>query len=365
MSGFITVRMRNGMISRRRTLMSRSSNPRNEPQYSRKLVTQVPPRQLDEHRFERGFADRNVAQVVASDADDFRKQSAAAIGEDDQPGIGVFHRSHAGQATETLAEAVVEGALQLQVKYLLRAHAALQLLGSTAHQNFAVVDDGDPAAKHVRLFHVMSSEDDGDPTLSEFADDVPQCQTCLRVEAGTGLVEKEHFGFVGDGARDLHSLRESAGERSYRGLGFFRELEQFQQLGCSFGRLRVRDSKVAAMEVEILPNRALTIEGVELGDHAHEAPRFRRVFHNIDAGDGHPPRGGQGARGTHADGGAFACSVGPEQAEQLAALDGEVDALDGFDRRLAGIGLDELLDVDDRVAGHVYGSPMCCWWNPK
>ena len=32
---------------------------------------------------------------------------------------------------------------------------------------------------------------------------------------------------------------------------------------------------------------------------------------------------------------------GPEQAEELAALDGEVDALDGLDRHLAGIGLGE------------------------
>jgi len=46
----------------------------------------------------------------------------------------------------------------------------------------------------------VGGEDNGDPTLSEFANDVPQCQTRLGIESRAGLVEKQNFRLVRNGA---------------------------------------------------------------------------------------------------------------------------------------------------------------------
>ena len=88
-----------------------------------------------------------------------------------------------------------------------------------------MIDDGDTLAQLVGFFHVMGGQDNGDPTLLKFADDVPQCQTRLRIEACTGLIQEEHFGIVGDGASDLDPLREAAGKGLNKCLGGLGQLE--------------------------------------------------------------------------------------------------------------------------------------------
>ena len=188
------------------------------------------------------------------------------------------------------------------------------------------------------------------PTLSEFANDVPQCQTCLGIESCAGLVEKQHLGIVRNGPRNLHALRKAARQRAARTTWHVSvslnssssSLDRFADSACG-------NSEVTAMKVQVLVHGALPVEGVELRHDAHVATGLGRMFDHVDAGDGDAARGGQRTRGAHADGGALAGSVRTEQAEQFSALDREVDAFDGLDRRLAGIGLYQLLDVDNCV----------------
>ena len=88
----------------------------------------------------------------------------------------------------------------------LRPYAALQVLGRATDENLAVIDDGHSPAELVGFFHVVGGQHDGNPTLSELANDVPQCQTRLRIEARARLVEETVLGIVGDSACDLHPL---------------------------------------------------------------------------------------------------------------------------------------------------------------
>ena len=63
-----------------------------------------------------------------------------------RPGGRCFHRGDTRKRSEASAQAVGARVLQLQLEHPLRADAALELFRRAAHQDFSVVDDGDPAA---------------------------------------------------------------------------------------------------------------------------------------------------------------------------------------------------------------------------
>ena len=70
---------------------------------------------------------------------------------------------------------------------------ALQLVGRSLDDHAAVVDDGQPVGKAVRLVEVVRRQQDGQLLDRRQAGDlVPHLGTGLRVEAGGGLVEEEH-----------------------------------------------------------------------------------------------------------------------------------------------------------------------------
>ena len=72
----------------------------------------------------------------------------------------------------------------------------------------------------------------------------------------------------------------------------------------------------------------LHVEGVVLGHHADPALHPDRVGHHVQAGHPGPSAGGQDQGGEHADGGGLARAVRPEQPEELAGADGQVDTAD-------------------------------------
>jgi hypothetical protein len=72
------------------------------------------------------------------------------------------------------------------------------------------------------------------------------------------------------------------------------------------------------------------------------------------SGDG----GGAGVRagegGQDVDGGGLAGAVGAEDAEELAAVDGEAEVVEGVDGAVTGaVGLRDVVEHDDRVVGVV------------
>jgi hypothetical protein len=145
-------------------------------------------------------------------------------------------------------------------------------------------------------------------------------------------------------------LRQATRQGFHERLGTLRQLEQLQQFVGSLRRFRMRDSEIPAVEVQVLIHRALPVKGIELGDDAHVAPGLRGMLDHINTGDDDAARRRQRARRAHADGGALARAIRTEEAEQLSALDRQVDSPYGFDRHLAWIGLCQFLDIDDCFA---------------
>ena len=68
----------------------------------------------------------------------------------------------------------------------------LSFAGRVEREEPAVVDDGQPVAELVGLLHVVGREEDRLAVDVELAEDLPQRDAALRVEAGGRLVEEQH-----------------------------------------------------------------------------------------------------------------------------------------------------------------------------
>ena len=163
----------------------------------------------------------------------------------------------------------------------------LQGVGRVADEHLAVVDDREPSAEQVGLFHVVRREQDRRAGPVELADRLPQREAALRVETRGRLVEEQHVGTMGDRPRDLQPLRHAARERVRRRLGAVRELELLEQLVCPDLRRPRAPSEVPAVVDEVLDDGARAVERVELRHHSDAPAHGRRVRDDIDASDAH------------------------------------------------------------------------------
>ena len=108
--------------------------------------------------------------------------------------------------------------------------AGLEALGGVEREQLAVVDDGDPIAELVGLFHVVRREHDGLALRVELAHDVPQREAALRVEARGRLVEEEHIGIVEDRPGDHQPLGHAARQLGHVGASPVGEAELLEHL---------------------------------------------------------------------------------------------------------------------------------------
>src|SRR5918999_969788 len=62
----------------------------------------------------------------------------------------------------------------------------------------AVVHDRDAIGQSLRLFHVVSGQENRPPSRLERLDQVPHLPSCLRIETGRRFVEKDELGIADD-----------------------------------------------------------------------------------------------------------------------------------------------------------------------
>src|SRR3989304_5380338 len=65
--------------------------------------------------------------------------------------------------------------------------------GRTESDHLAAVDDRHPVTESLRLFHVVSGQQQRAPSPAQALDDLPDLAPRLGVEAGRGRVEKEQL----------------------------------------------------------------------------------------------------------------------------------------------------------------------------
>ena len=146
----------------------------------------------------------------------------------------------------------------------------LQILGRSLGDDAAVVDDGEPVAQGVGLVHVVGGEDDGFAEAVVIADDLPQQQARLRIEAGAGLVEEQHFGIVHHGAGDGEALHHAAREGAGHVVGAVGELELLEQLGGAPLALAGALAEVGAVEQQDFARGEGEIQVGPLRHHADQ-----------------------------------------------------------------------------------------------
>ena len=119
----------------------------------------------------------------------------------------------------------------------------------------------------------------------QLADDVPQREPALRVEARGRLVEEQHVGVVHDRPGDHQPLRHAARQLVDVGAGPVGEpelLEQLAGLAVCFARVH---AEVATVEEEVLGDVERTVEGVRLRHDADHLLGGRGLGDHVDAAD--------------------------------------------------------------------------------
>src|SRR2546426_11358704 len=89
-----------------------------------------------------------------------------------------------------------------------------------------MINDGKALAQDVGLFHVMGGQQDSFATVVVLADYLPEKQSGLRVQAGTGLVQEKDLWIVHHGARNGETLHHATGESTDHLIGAVRSEER-------------------------------------------------------------------------------------------------------------------------------------------
>ena len=227
------------------------------------------------------------------------------------------------------------------------ADALLQCGRRVEGEDPAVVHDGYPLAELVGLLHVVGGEQDGLAFAVQLTEQVPQGEPALRIEARCRLVEEKHRGAVEDGPRHHEPLRHPPGQCVHRRLGPLGQLELVKQLIGGLPRCLRPHAEQAAVEVEVLPDGELAIEGVLLRNDPAQLFRQRRMCRDVDARDERAPGCRHHARGQHPRRRRLPGAVGSQQAKDLARPDVKVEPVNGGEVR-SRIDLGQVRGVDDR-----------------
>ena len=125
----------------------------------------------------------------------------------------------------------------------------------------------------------------------------------------------------------------------------------FEQLGNQALALLARNAIKLGVNQQVLLDAQLEVARHCLRDHADRAAHVVRLLDDVEAADQRGAGGRRQQRDEHADQRRLARAVWPEQAENLAFLDGEADAVHGGE-------VAELLDDRSDVDGEAHTTGM-------
>ncbi len=155
-----------------------------------------------------------------------------------------------------------------------------------------------------------------------------------------------------DRTGDHQPLGHPAREREHRRPAPLAEMELLEQLVGDAARVFGGYAEQPAVEVKVLPHRQLPVERVRLRYHPDQLLGQRRMGDHVDRPDEGASRGRDHARRQHSRGGRLARAVGPEESEDLACRDGQIELVDG--REVAArVDLRQVDGADDPRRGAV------------
>src|ERR1019366_1728854 len=188
----------------------------------------------------------------------------------------------------------------------------------------ALIDDGHAVAEFLRLLDVVGGEEDGALLTAQVEHELVDFEAGLGVEAGGGLVEKEHLRVVEQGERQGEPLLLPAGEFAVLRVALLPELQALQELVAIHGT-----GVEGVEELHGLVDLDLLLEVGGLQADADAVLELAGLHLGIAAEDADASAGARAQALEDFDGGGLTGAIGAEQAEDIAGAHVEIYALDG------------------------------------
>ncbi len=187
-------------------------------------------------------------------------------------------------------------------------------------------------------------------------DHLPRAPARRRVEAGRRLVEEQQLGVADQGKRDVQPPLLTARHPQYTRFGLLRQPHLLDRL-IDVPRPRV----VPGEQLERLAHRELGVHPALLQDDADALAPLAGRMRGVLAEDRDLARRALAIALEHLDRRGLAGAVRAQEGEDLAPLDGQVQATDGLE---VAIGLAQARDADDRIS-HACQSNSTSRWTTR
>jgi len=210
-------------------------------------------------------------------------------------------------------------------------HAALQgsrqFARRTQRRALAVPEHADPVAAH-GFVHVVRGDEHRRPGCREREELRPEVAAALWIDPGGRLVEHEQLRLVNGGGREREPLFPAARQhrRAQKAVGLEVRLREYGfDAAAPAGASNAEDLRG---EVEILEDREILVEREALCHVADGGAQPLDVAGHLEPEQPGSAGGGQQQTEQHPQKSRFAGAVGSKEAEDLAAVDVEVHAVD-------------------------------------
>ena len=270
---------------------------------------------------------RPARRVVPSTSEQRRaRQGDDEVAQPDTSVVqGKLEEIHARRAEEPRDEAVRRLVVHLPRRRALLKHAA--------------VEHGDTVAHGHGLDLVMSDVERRDAQAAlEPGDLGPRLDAQLGIEVGERLVEQEHAGLPHECAAHGDALPLPAGERRRPAIKEGLDLEQRRGGTHPASRLVLRRAGNVERERHVLGDVHVWVERVVL-EHHRDVPLLRRHVGDVAIADRHPSAVGSLEAGEQSQRRRLAAARWPDQDQEFAVVDLEVEAVEGrtiMPRKAAG-----------------------------
>src|SRR5215218_1574240 len=210
------------------------------------------------------------------------------------------------------------------------------------------VHDHQAVAEARRLLHVVRREKERHASRAQAREHVPHPAARGGVEAGGRLVEHDQVGPVDEGPGDEQPLTHAAGQLAHVRAPAFGQPREREQLVAPRAGGGAGQPEVARVHEQVLADAQVAVEVVVLGHDAEARLDLAAMARDVQ------PEHRQAALAharqpvDHLHRRRLAGAVRAEEAEALAALHVEVDAVDRDD---AAVGLAQAARVDGRAVG--------------
>ena len=176
----------------------------------------------------------------------------------------------------------------------------------------------------------------------------------MRIEPRRRLVEDGDLRALHQDFGQAEPLPHAAREGADALVGDFGKADPLERVGDALLALGEAKADQPRGVAQIIGGGEIVVEADRVGQIADAPLDRKRLARRIEAEHAHLACRDVGQPEHHQDGGGLAGAVGAEQAENLAAADGERDVVDG-DRRSVGLG--EALGLDDGILGSSAAEP--------